>query len=499
MFIFLLGFNLNSLFANPDSLVISCQESIIEYTEINSCYKSIEFEPASIISSCGPYSIQQTEGSASGENFIAGSHTISWSVIDSVGNQKTCSFEIIIQDSIIPSIQGSTENLALEKDGNCTVGMPNLSQFFTVEDNCNVFEISQSIEEGEIVSEHNFQAIFSAEDLYGNESLRNLNIEVYDVTIPYLECPSTIIKYANNSCSYILEDLAAGIPVSDNCGITSVSQSMQTGEVLSIGEHIITFEATDNSFNSTTCEVLVNVVDTIAPIAICPENDFLDNTIDCMAVLPNYANELITFENCNSTLNISQFPEPGAFISNATNISFFVSDENGNIGQCSFLVEKAEVDDSIFVIEGGLMALQDNALYQWMDCINIKPIVIPGETQQTFYPEASGSYALSVTVGSCTLVSSCLDLVISSELELTDENIVLYPNPSKDFLNIELPSTAFMPKRIEIIQQNGSLVLQKDVIALADLKLDIGNLEKGIYTLKIVAEESLISKKIIIE
>ena len=69
----------------------------------------------------------------------------------------------------------------------------------------------------------------------------------------------------------------------------------------------------------------------------------------------------------------------------------------------SYMVTKGSlvsVDNSLTVSSSTLTSNMDNASYQWVDCSTNLPI--PSEVNQSFSPTTSGSYAVEVTVGSCT-------------------------------------------------------------------------------------------------
>jgi len=76
----------------------------------------------------------------------------------------------------------------------------------------------------------------------------------------------------------------------------------------------------------------------------------------------------------------------------------------------SYMVTKGSlvsVDNSLTVSSSTLTSNMDNASYQWVDCSTNLPI--PSEVNQSFSPTISGSYAVEVTVGSCTELSACVD------------------------------------------------------------------------------------------
>lgn len=109
------------------------------------------------------------------------------------------------------------------------------------------------------------------------------------------------------------------------------------------------------------------------------------------------------------------------------------------------------------VTQGGsfLLSNDTSANYQWIDCNNSFAI-ISGETNQTFIPGASGSYAVIVTNGSCVDTSSCYSITSVGINTLSQEEIdfTIYPNPSTGTITIELIEGG----TLELSDSNGSLI-----------------------------------------
>ncbi|MFK7786577.1 MAG: T9SS type A sorting domain-containing protein [Crocinitomicaceae bacterium] len=78
--------------------------------------------------------------------------------------------------------------------------------------------------------------------------------------------------------------------------------------------------------------------------------------------------------------------------------------------------------------------------YAWLNCGNNFQ-VIPGETNQTYIPAQSGSYAVVLTLNGCSDTSSCFTIDNTANLnEIDQSNIKVYPNPISDHFIIDLGS-----------------------------------------------------------
>lgn len=59
--------------------------------------------------------------------------------------------------------------------------------------------------------------------------------------------------------------------------------------------------------------------------------------------------------------------------------------------------------------------------------------------------------------------------------------IYLYPNPTKDFLDISIPSFLEIPERYYVTNIQGKIILKKEVLKRNDLTVDTSSLSQGIY------------------
>lgn len=77
--------------------------------------------------------------------------------------------------------------------------------------------------------------------------------------------------------------------------------------------------------------------------------------------------------------------------------------------------------------------------------------------------------------------------------EIQNQSITVYPNPVKDFINIQLPSTEKV-KNIEIISLTGQRVAHSN----SEKSLSLGHLSQGVYVLKITTDSGTVfTKKIL--
>jgi hypothetical protein len=177
-------------------------------------------------------------------------------------------------------------------------------------------------------------------DVNGNSSSCGATVTVLDTIAPALTCPVDAVVYASATACDATYTWTAPVGT-DNCGvITTRVAGPAPGSVFPVGVTTITYEAVDNSGNSTSCSFTVTVLDTIAPAISCPP-DILIN-IDpgqCGAVVlfPDPS-----FSDACAGASIAQtggLPSGSEFPVGINTVTFTATDSSGNSNSCSFTVE----------------------------------------------------------------------------------------------------------------------------------------------------------------
>jgi len=89
-------------------------------------------------------------------------------------------------------------------------------------------------------------------------------------------------------------DLTGELTVTDACSAVTLSQNPLRGTALSLGDHLVTFTATDAASNSSTCTLTLSVIDNSAPvISSGPTNKTLSAGTNCAAVAPDLTGQIV--------------------------------------------------------------------------------------------------------------------------------------------------------------------------------------------------------------
>ena len=130
-----------------------------------------------------------------------------------------------------------------------------------------------------------------------------------------------------------------------------------------------------------------------------------------------------------------------------------------------------------------LTAQQAGASYQWLDCSNGNQ-PIPGETGQLFTPTSNGTYAVTVSTGSCTTTSACQSFsTVGISVPVSLEKLKVYPNPVQDFLMIDLQQQSDFT--VIVADQAGRVIYLESVNAARELRIATSQWAKGTYVLTV--------------
>ncbi|HEX8138156.1 MAG TPA: HYR domain-containing protein [Pyrinomonadaceae bacterium] len=201
------------------------------------------------------YSIQP------GSTFALGSTAVSVSATDIYGNTTTGSFNVIVKDTIAPSLNVPSD-ITLEATGPAGAAASfAASATDTVSGDVQVIFSHPS---GSTFALGSTQVTVSATDGAGNTAVGTFNVIVRDTTAPSLTLPTsfTLEALGPNGSPAIYTASASDIVSGD----VPVHFSIQPGSAFALGTTTVEASATDAAGNTATGSFTVTVVDTTAPV-----------------------------------------------------------------------------------------------------------------------------------------------------------------------------------------------------------------------------------------
>lgn len=297
---------------------------------------------------------------------------------------------------------------------------------------------------------------------------------------------------------------SAGLSINSSTGIIDIASSAP-------GTYIVDYTY---STGVTSASVTIYATFTSSSTATICDNETLTfgtQTLDASNAGLN-TEVLQSVNGCDSTLELTLTVLPTNTVSDAVTIcSGETYDFNGqilteaNAGLNTAVLQSVNGCDSTVnltltveaidptVSSSGtvLTANQAGATYQWIDCDNGN-MAISGETNASYTATVTGNYAVEITLNGCTEISACTLVDFASINELNINSSVVFPNPVSDVFEIKNIEQFGTITSISLMDVNGKVVQQ---ISVDDKSTNIGNLDAGVYFLRIVSEsgDSIIS------
>lgn len=266
----------------------------------------------------------------------------------------SCTQTVFVEDVTPPTIAAT--NTTVAADESCQAAVPDFSN--TVSDNCacsasdesencqnhNDITYSQSPAAGTMVGIGPHTIHIEASDGTNTET-KDITLIVTDQTAPAITCPASVVTNSDSgSCTATVDPGTA--TANDNCDTSPTivgtrSDSQPLNAPYPKGTTIITWSATDDAGNTSSCNQSVTVNDNEPPTISCPANITVYlamNSTDTTAVV-NYTAP-VGQDNCAgaTTTQEAGLPSGSAFPVGTTTNTFRVTDASGNYTECSFTV-----------------------------------------------------------------------------------------------------------------------------------------------------------------
>jgi len=314
--------------------IINCFGDTSEYYDNNCLFTLGDYTNRVVINDNCDANPTVTQSPAIG-SIISTDTTITLFVTDASNNISSCNFNLILLDSINPTIAcfGDTSDYY---DNNCLFSVIDYKSRVVVFDNCDTsFTISQSPTVGSIVNADTVITL-TVTDLSGNSSSCSFNLNLLDTINPVISCLGDTLDYFNGNCLFVLGDYSNRVLINDNCDNNPTIVQAPSPGVFLISDTIITLTVTDLSNNSSSCSFTLNLFDSIQPVLTCPLDvtDYYDS--NCEFIIPDYIPSTTSSDNCDGNPILTQSPVSGTVIYNDTVITITSSDNSGNFNMCSF-------------------------------------------------------------------------------------------------------------------------------------------------------------------
>ena len=448
--------------SDPNAPQLNCPSNINVSTDPGSCDAVVIFSAPTVVGGNSSfYSIQRIDNNqslVSGSAFPVGTTNIQWSVSKTGGQAVSfCSMTITVSDNESPVIT-CPQNISVSNDpGQCGAVVNYATP--TVSDNCTsgiTPTRTNGPASGSTFPVGTTAVTYQAADASCNTSQCTFIVTVADSEPPTLTCPSDImVNTTGSACSAIVNYPFPTAP--DNCpGQITITQSGNNSSgTYAVGTHTITFMATDQQGNPSTCsfDITVNSSITVnlgADITACSSATLLPQA-------PSGASYLWSTGGVSPSLTVTQ---SGTYSVTMT-----------WPGGCS------ASDDIDVTIAGVPMVSFSGLPIPSFICLDSQPATLtgspaggtfsgPGMGGTSFDPSTSGSGTFTIwysytNAAGCSGSASQQVTVLPCNVGLEEQSAripKLYPNPTADQFTIAWEQNVPQEIEIKVVNTLGQVV-----------------------------------------
>jgi gliding motility-associated-like protein len=273
-------------------------------------------------------------GTACNANVFVGNAYGSFTVVagqSKNGGSICCSIGGI--ETVSPVIKNCPTNMTVYLSGSSCSATVNWTAP-TATDNCTIESFTSTHISGGMFLSGSTSVVYTAKDVYENTQTCTFTVTVIDNTDPIiLDCPSNIIASADTSCQGIVSWTAP--TTTDNCSV-SLTSDYDSGSTFPLGTTKVTYSATDDSGNTTSCSFDVIINDTESPVITgCPADIIVSTNTSCEAIVSWTAP--MTADNCWVELSSSHH-SGNTFPLGTTVVTYTATDSSLNKTTCTFNV-----------------------------------------------------------------------------------------------------------------------------------------------------------------
>ncbi len=378
------------------------------------------------------------------------------------------------------------------------------------DDNCGIVTLQLSRDRFSCADIGTQTIALTAIDAAGNEATAAFPVTVLDTIPPNILCPpglnaigcDLVIDYGSPS---LLIEWCDGQNVEIPVALISGPPS---GSIFPMGESIITLEATDPSGNSSSCSFSVIISSPPAPTAelvtpLCTGSADGSITVMPLGDLSGYAFQWNdpAGQTTATAVGLSAGDYEVIISGNSNNCvdTFSYSLEDPSLIEIALdeLVPELSVDmnGAISVtVSGG-----QGEPYDYIWSFNGQPF----STEEDLSGLSMGEYTLrAIDINGCEASDTfTLDRLTKTFEPAHDYALLLYPNPSKDLLNLQVTGEKAAGIEVALIDFDGRMLRQLAPVVAArhTFHLDVADYAPGIYLVRVIIDGGVLWRKIAVE
>ena len=268
-----------------------------------------------------------------------------WTATDDCGNEASATQVITLADVLPPVFTFVPADITV----NCGDGIADLEiEPAIASDDCTLVQVTFEDEDtGDGLG--SFVRTWTATDGCNNSVTATTSVMVVANSGAIIMCAPDQIIATDENCEGVVGNYLDLVVLDGTCiDIEDIilEQSVAAGTIIEGGTTIeVTITATIPGGASEACTFNVTATDLNSPEITCIENQslWLDET--CSAIIPDYTSQILATDGCGGTVILEQLPPAGTVVSGIGFITITINafDGSGNVSECSFTVEKADI------------------------------------------------------------------------------------------------------------------------------------------------------------
>lgn len=280
-------------------------------------------------------------------------------------------------------------------------------------------------------------------------------------------------------------------------------------EIPTINSNQYTIKASaflDNNFVNALYDT-VNVADCCPASSQLLPNFDVNDTISCLNDIVYLNNQSINGVNFSWYKNNVLFSTNNNTLINADSVGVFnirlVADSANCTKDTSIQIEvkdlpMVDLGNDTTICAGTfitLQALDSASTYLWQDSTTVDSLVV--DSSGTYWVEVTNAFGCSSRDSINVTVTTCVSI---KENQLNKNAVKVYPIPARNKLNITIENSFKGLYNYSIVDIKGQLVKEGQIqLSNNESSLDVSNLNRGIYTLKLIKNAEFIHQKISIQ
>ncbi|XP_072029649.1 uncharacterized protein [Amphiura filiformis] len=274
----------------------------------------------------------------SGSTFVIGQYVVVYTATDEAGNVGQCSFVITVEDTQPPILTCPTDQ-TVPNDFNQATAVVSWPDIAVVENHGEAPVAYSDHPSGFSFPIGSTVVLYSATDASGNVGTCTFNVNVQDVELPSLTCPSpmTVPNDPGTGTAAVTWPEPA---VTDNSqSVVTLVPSTPNGSSFAIGRTTVRYLATDESGNQAECSFKITVEDVEPPILFCPDNQTVSSDPGEVTAVVTWPPVTIVEHGPDSIPDpVGSHQSGSRFPIGITEVIYWAADDVPNVGRCSFWI-----------------------------------------------------------------------------------------------------------------------------------------------------------------